>query len=427
MYIGWTYTVILNDFEAVKEVYSKTAEKAVRFDILPDALGFSGQNGEEWLEQRKFCVRSFRDFGIGKEKWESEIQEEVDDLIRLLSSFDGQATDVSKILSSCVSNNISSFVLGKKVPFNHPDRVFLDSIMRKIIQLLGQAPSKQLFPTLQDICIAFGIGQVYKKLKEFNTFFRRETEKIKDSSKSGQSENFTTHYLKEMEARKNKTKHFFTETNLYGNIQAIFIGGSETISTAIFWLLLIIANFPVVQEKVHEELDAVLGRNGRIRWSDRHKVPFTLATIMEGQRWRTLTPLNSPRKAVRDIKAQNYDIPKGTKIVANIWSIHHDPKYWDEPEKFDPSRFLTANGKEIITRPDSYIPFSYGKRNCPGDTIALVEILVVFTALMKHFTILPPKGNKINLDGIQGITYQAHPQSLCFLPRKYRNIENADG
>ena len=66
-------------------------------------------------------------------------------------------------------------------------------------------------------------------------------------------------------------------------------------------------------------------------------------------------------RAIKDIKLQNYDIPKGTTILGNIWSLHNDPKYWNEPEKFNPHRFFTADGKSIITRPDSYVPFSYGK------------------------------------------------------------------
>ena len=88
----------------------------------------------------------------------------------------------------------------------------------------------------------------------------------------------------------------FTESNLIGNIQGLFLGGSETTYTAVYWLLLIMASFPDTQDKVHQELDEILGENGLIRWSERHKIPFTFATIMEGQRWRTLTPLNSPRK-----------------------------------------------------------------------------------------------------------------------------------
>ena len=62
--------------------------------------------------------------------------------------------------------------------------------------------------------------------------------------------------------------------------------------------------------------------------------------------------------------------------------------------------------------------FFLGRRNCPGELIALMEILMYFVAFMKNFTILPPKGVKPNLNGIQGITYQAIPQKLIFMPRK---------
>lgn len=64
---------------------------------------------------------------------------------------------------------------------------------------------------------------------------------------------------------------------------------------------------------------------------------------------------------MEDILIQNYDIPKGTTIIANNWGLHNDTKYWDEPEKFKPQRFLTEDGKETIMKPESYVPFSYGE------------------------------------------------------------------
>ena len=64
---------------------------------------------------------------------------------------------------------------------------------------------------------------------------------------------------------------------------------------------------------------------------------------------------------MEDIQIQNYDIPKGTTIIANFWGLHNDPKYWKEPENFDPKRFLSEDGKEVILKSESYVPFSYGK------------------------------------------------------------------
>lgn len=55
------------------------------------------------------------------------------------------------------------------------------------------------------------------------------------------------------------------------------------------------AKYPDIQSKIQEEVGFVLGKDKRIQWSDRRKVPYTYATIMEGQRWRTVAPLNTAR------------------------------------------------------------------------------------------------------------------------------------
>lgn len=99
-------------------------------------------------------------------------QDEAEEVVKLVSSFNSQPIDISEILISSVSNNISWFILGKQLPVDHPDRIFLDTIMREIIQLLGKTPSRTIIPSIQDICIMLKIGKVYNRLKRFNNFFR---------------------------------------------------------------------------------------------------------------------------------------------------------------------------------------------------------------------------------------------------------------
>lgn len=105
-------------------------------------------------------------------KTQTFFQDEVEEVVKLVSSFNSQPLDISKILISSVSNNISWFILGKQLPVDHPDRIFLDTIMGEIIQLLGKTPSRSLLPSIQDICITLKIGSVYNRLKRFNDFFR---------------------------------------------------------------------------------------------------------------------------------------------------------------------------------------------------------------------------------------------------------------
>ena len=88
-------------------------------------------------------------------------------------------------------------------------------------------------------------------------------------------------------------------------------------------------------------------------------LPYTEAAILEVQRCASLVPLGIPHRNWQEITVDGYTIPKNTVIVANLFSIHRDPRWWTEPEKFDPHRFL--DDKMKLIRPDGFAPFLIGK------------------------------------------------------------------
>ena len=87
-------------------------------------------------------------------------------------------------------------------------------------------------------------------------------------------------------------------------------------------------------------------------------LPYTEAVILEVQRCASLVPLGVPHMTHEDVTIDGYTIPEGTVVAANLYSIHRDPRYWKNPEKFDPLRFLDENKK--LLRPDGFAPFSIG-------------------------------------------------------------------
>jgi cytochrome P450 len=96
------------------------------------------------------------------------------------------------------------------------------------------------------------------------------------------------------------------------------------------------------------------------------------------------------------LKIGGYDIPKDTIVFINFWALHYDPKYWKDPEEFNPYRYLDENGKLKPTKPDSWLPFSAGRRACLGETLAKPQILLVCTNLLQRFEIRLPDGVKPN-------------------------------
>ena len=91
------------------------------------------------------------------------------------------------------------------------------------------------------------------------------------------------------------------------------------------------------------------------------------------------------------LSTAGYDIPKGTPITVNHYALHFDPDQWDEPNEFKPERFLNEDGK-LGKMPQSFLPFSAGRRVCPAEVMAKVQLFCILTALMQNYKLIIPKG-----------------------------------
>ncbi|CAN7986675.1 unnamed protein product, partial [Ixodes pacificus] len=117
-----------------------------------------------------------------------------------------------------------------------------------------------------------------------------------------------------------------------------------------------------VQSRIHAEIDRTVGRNRKPAWKDRFEMPFTTASMWEILRWRTESSLGMPRGVEEDIILGEFIIPKGTVVFPNLNGIKRNPDLWKRPDDFDPTRFLTPDGTELIKKPEFLLPFSFGKQ-----------------------------------------------------------------
>lgn len=99
-----------------------------------------------------------------------------------------------------------------------------------------------------------------------------------------------------------------------------------------------------------------------------------------------------------------------------------DPKLWDEPEEFKPTRFLDSEGK--VKKPEFFMPFGVGRRMCLGDVLAKMELFLFFSTLMHSFDIsLPPGESMPSLKGNVGVTITPEAFKVCLTPRPLLSIE----
>jgi len=141
----------------------------------------------------------------------------------------------------------------------------------------------------------------------------------------------------------------------------LFGAGSETTSNTLTWSILYLLTHPEAQEKLHKEIDTVIGKNRLPTLADKANMPYTEAIMNETLRKGSLTPQGVFHTAMRDTTFNGYHIPKDTVIMANQYYVHHNPKLWNDPEKFKPERFLTPDGKTFKKKRKSHRIFGWQK------------------------------------------------------------------
>jgi len=135
--------------------------------------------------------------------------------------------------------------------------------------------------------------------------------------------------------------------------------------------------------------------------------------IHELQRFLDLIPLNLPRNAMKDISFRGYTIPKGTMIIPMLHSVLKEKNQWDTPFSFNPQHFLDHNGN--FKKNPAFMVFSAGKRACPGESLARVEIYIFLVSLLQRFTLSSPGGP-------ESVDLTPENSNFANMPRRYQLI-----
>lgn len=181
-------------------------------------------------------------------------------------------------------------------------------------------------------------------------------------------------------ARDEATGEGMDDKQLRDEIITIFGAGHDTTANALSWIWYLLAMHPEVLKKLQDEVDTVLGDRSPSA-ADLPNLPYTLQVFEEAMRLYPPSPA-VPREALEETTIGGYHIPDGAKVLLNIISIHRNPAFWPEPEKFKPERF--APGVNEKRHRFAFMPFGGGPRQCIGNNFALMEGHLLLALMAQH-------------------------------------------
>ncbi|GAB4834294.1 hypothetical protein Ancab_039969 [Ancistrocladus abbreviatus] len=242
-----------------------------------------------------------------------------------------------------------------------------------------------------------------KMITLFNTLI---TERLKSAKQSNSTENKDVlDTLLGISEGESKEIELSDITHL---LLDLFVAGTDTTSSTLEWAMTELLRNPEKLKKTQAELAELIGRGNIVEEADVDRLSYLQAVIKETFRLHPPVPFLVPRKVNTDVKLDGYIVPKNAQVMVNVWAIGRDPNVWDDPNSFQPERFLGSQ-IDFKGRDFELIPFGAGRRICPGLPLASRMLHLILGSLLHSFNwkledMVTPES--LDVDDKFGITLQ---------------------
>lgn len=205
-------------------------------------------------------------------------------------------------------------------------------------------------------------------------------------------------------AHDDETGASLDERALLDETKTLILGGYDTTSGTLGWAVQLLAQNPQATERLVRESQAVLS-DGKVGFENFNALNYARWVFNETQRERPVA-WSIPREAIAEDEIGGYRIPPKVPILIPVVAIHHDPRWWDQPNRFLPERWEEKNGG--AKHRFAYLPFGMGPRVCLGEQFAITEGTLLLARLFSRFEITPVNAEPEHVD----YDFTMQPKSL---------------
>ncbi|XP_047467256.1 cytochrome P450 1B1-like [Mugil cephalus] len=429
--LGCSDVVVLNGEKAIRQAL---IQHSTEFAGRPNFVSFQSVSGgksmtftnysKQWRMHRKIAQTTIRAFSSAnsqtKKSFEQQIVAEATELVEniLQLSAQGQYFNPAHELTVAAANVICALCFGKR--YGHDDVEFRALLHRidQFGQTVGAGSLVDVMPWLQSF--PNPVRNVFKNFKylnqEFFVFVKSKVEEHRETFDPKVTRDMSDAILGVINQDDSGIE--LNQGHTEAMVSDLIGAGLDTVSTALHWIVLLLAKHTDIQTKLQELIDKVVGPNRLPSLEDRSSLTYLDAFIYETMRFTSFVPLTIPHSTTSDVTIDGLHIPKDTVVFINQWSVNHDPVVWKDPHIFDPSRFIDERGSLDKDLTNNVMIFSAGKRRCIGDQIAKVEVFL-FSAILIHQCSFEKCPNEdFSLNSSYGLTLKPLDYKITVKPRR---------
>ena len=429
--------VVVNGYEHMRDIlirrghiFGGRPSGSLRMDLFSQGhqdIGFTDPSAKFWKPVRKIVHSHLKLHGGGVAHLDEIFHLSGEDAFDEISKHGGKPINIRNIVYGFAMRSILIVSIGKAMS----DDKDIMSKMKQMEQISGEGLSMNgegatldAFPWLK----YFG-NKTYKKFKAINKNLREIYHTVKSTIISHMDEDSPSNVTEALLAMEGRMKDedgnpLYSDINIMANLNNMLIAGVSTTTRSLYAFINILLHHRKVIEKIQKELDVVVGKRKDVTAADRDKMPYMKACLLELHRYATVNATGLPHCTVEDTTLAGSTIPKGTVIVTNLWSMHHDEKLWGDPWTFRPGRYLTEDGQ--LVPPDHpnrvhLLSFGAGLRVCVAEQFASRRLFFFLSNLMVRFDMhCDSTTAPVSCDPreyIADTNLLQKPYKVCFSPR----------
>jgi cytochrome P450 len=377
---AWLHVYFLNDPELIEWVLVRNYQKFLKDHVVQKSRWFFGQGlltneGESWLRQRRLSQPAFH-----RERVASYARIMTGYAEQMLESWqDGEVHDIHQQMMRLTLRIVVRCLFGVEPGEIENLSAAVNVLMR------NTTGARMLFPPIArylPLPMMIAVRRAVRHLDD--TVYR-----IIASRRAAQGD-FGDLLSMLMRVRDDDGTGM-SDKQLRDEVLTFLLAGHETTALALSWTWHLLAQNPEIEAKLQAELGRVL--NGRLpEFSDLPSLTYTDRVIKESM--RLYPPAWSlARTAATDFELRGYTIPAGSNVVMSQWIMHHNARFFPDPERFDPDRWLDP-AMQTLPR-FAYFPFGGGPRQCIGSSFATMEGMLLLATIAQRFRLRSVPGHAV--------------------------------